>query len=352
MGHSKVSKSQTKKHNTMKTYLKIAVAILLVATMVSCAEDSGPKKDRSVGGTREILAITQNPRQWEGVIGDSLRHFFLQEQYGLPQPESRNNLAHITTDAFSDMFKKHKCIIEVDINPNLEKATAKTMENVWASPQRYVVISAPDEASWIALFDKQKEIYQQWFDKVERERILTVFRPTKDEAIAEAIAKRFGFTLTVPQGFYIAKDEANFMWLRKELERSSADIVIYQTPYRDTLQFETKALLSMRELAMGQNIPGPSEGSYMGTETDIVPPVVTTAFDFPAGYAKEMRGMWKVYNNYMGGPFVSYTFADNRTGQLVTIEGFYYEPNQKKRNALLQLESIAYSLKFVEAEEE
>ena len=352
MGHSKVSKSQTKKHNTMKTYLKIAVAILLVATMASCAEESGPKKDRSVGGTREILAITQNPRQWEGVIGDSLRHFFLQEQYGLPQPESRNNLAHITTDAFSDMFKKHKCIIEVDINPNLEKATAKTMENVWASPQRYVVISAPDEASWIALFDKQKEIYQQWFDKVERERILTVFRPTKDEAIAEAIAKRFGFTLTVPQGFYIAKDEANFMWLRKELERSSADIVIYQTPYRDTLQFETKALLSMRELAMGQNIPGPSEGSYMGTETDIVPPVVTTAFDFPAGYAKEMRGMWKVYNNYMGGPFVSYTFADNRTGQLVTIEGFYYEPNQKKRNALLQLESIAYSLKFVEAEEE
>ncbi len=337
----------------MKTYLKIAAVILLAIMMASCAEGSkGPRKDRSVGGTREILAITQNARQWEGVIGDSLRHFFLQEQYGLPQPESRNNLAHITTDAFSDMFKKHKCIIEVDINPNLEKATAKTTENVWAVPQRYIVISAPDEQSWIALFDKQKEIYQQWFDKVERERILTVFRPTKDEAIAETIAKRFGFTLTVPQGFYVAKDEANFMWLRKELERSSADIVIYQTPYRDTLQFETKALLSMRDLMMGQNIPGPSEGSYMGTETDIVPPVVTTANDFPAGYAKEMRGMWKVYNNYMGGPFVSYTFADDRTGQLVTIEGFYYEPNQKKRNALLQLESIAYSLKFVENLEE
>jgi hypothetical protein len=337
----------------MKTYLKAAVIILFVVLMASCSEESnGPRKDRSVGGTREILAITQNPRQWEGVIGDSLRHFFLQEQYGLPQPESRNNLAHITTDAFSDMFKKHKCIIEVDINPNLEKATAKTTENVWAAPQRYVVISAPDEQSWIELFDKQKELYQQWFDKVERERILTVFRPSKDDAIADAIAKRFGFTLTVPQGFYVAKDEANFMWLRKELERSSADIVIYQTPYRDTLQFETKALLSMRDLTMGQNIPGPSEGSYMGTETDIVPPVVTTANDFPAGYAKEMRGMWKVYNNYMGGPFVSYTFADKRTGQLVTVEGFYYEPNQKKRNALLQLESIAYSLKFVEAPEE
>ena len=50
----------------------------------------------------------------------------------------------------------------------------------------------------------------------------------------------------------------------------------------------------------------------------------------------------------MGGPFVSYTFADQRTGNLVTVEGYYYEPNQKKRNSLLQLEAILYSLKLVE----
>ena len=338
-----------KKQHIMKNYLKIAAVIVLAGMMMSCSEQSKTqRKDRSVGGTSEILVITQNPEQWNGTIGDTLRHFFLRDQYGLPQPESRNTLAHINAEAFSDMFKKHKCIIEVEINPALQEAVAKTTEDFWAAPQRCVKISAPTIDSWVELFGKQKEIYQQWFDQVERERILTVFRPTKDDEIANSIAKTFGFTLTVPKGFYIAKNDANFMWLRKELERSSADIVIYQTPYRDTLQFEAKSLLSMRDLIMSQNIPGPSEGSYMGTETEFVPPVVTTAIGFPAGYAKEMRGMWKVYNNYMGGPFVSYTFADNRTGQLVTVEGFYYEPNQKKRNALLQLESIAYSLQFVE----
>ena len=50
----------------------------------------------------------------------------------------------------------------------------------------------------------------------------------------------------------------------------------------------------------------------------------------------------------MGGPFVSYTFVDERRGKLVTVEGFFYEPNKEKRNALLQLEAIAYSLKFVD----
>lgn len=333
----------------MKRYLGIAALFVVALAFMSCSETMRrSKQDRSTGATSEIMVVVQNEDQWTGRIGDSLRSFFLAEQYGLPQPESRNELKHIKAAGFTDLFKKHKAILEVDINPNLGQAVAETAENMWASPQRYIKISAPDITSWVELFDKQKEVYQQWFDKVERERILSVFRGTVDRGIADTIAKRFGFTMTVPQGFYVAVDKSDFMWLRKELERSSADIVIYQVPYKDTLQLEAPSLLAMRNMMM-QNIPGPSEGSYVGTETEFVPPLVTTAVGYPAGYAKEMRGMWKLENGYMGGPFVSYTFADNRTGKLVTAEGFYYEPNQKKRNMLLQLESILYSMKFVES---
>ena len=333
----------------MKSKFGIAIILALAVMVTACDENRNRSgKSRSTGGTAEILAVVQNDDQWNGRIGDSLRHFFMDYQYGLPQPEARNELKHIKEAGFSDLFMKNKCILQVEINPSLEKAVAETAVDLWAAPQRYVKISAPNITTWVELFDKQKEVYQQWFDVVERARILNVFRPTKDEAIEKAVAKKFGFTLTVPQGFYIAKDEPDFMWLRKELERSSACIVIYQTPYLDTLQFEVNSLVAMRDMMMQQHIPGPSEGSYMGTETEFVPPLVTTVNDFPAGYTKEMRGMWKVVNDFMGGPFVSYTFADSRTGKLVTVEGYYYEPNQKKRNMLLQLESIAYSLKFVE----
>ena len=333
----------------MKRQFNLVVVIALAVLVAACGNKPGTaKKDRSVGGTSEIMIVTQNDEQWNGSIGDSLRHFFLDYQYGLPQPEARNELAHINLAGFSDMFKKHKNIIEVEINPSLEKAVAETAVDLWAAPQRYIKISAPNITAWVELFDKQKEVYQQWFDQVERERIMNVFRPTKDEAIANAIAKKFGFTLTVPQGFYIAKDEPDFMWIRKEQERSSACLVIYQTPYKDTVQFNTPSLVAMRDMMMQQYIPGPLEGSYMATETEFVPPMVTTVRDFPAGYTVEMRGMWRVVNDFMGGPFVSYTFADSRTGNLVTVEGYYYEPNQKKRNQLLQLQSILYSLEFVE----
>ena len=330
---------------------RIAVLLTLSVMVASCSEKPRiAQKDRSVGGTSEIMIVTQNEEQWNGMIGDTIRHYFLDYQYGLPQPESRNELSHINVSGFNDMFRKHKNILEVEINPNLEKAVAETAEDLWAAPQRYVKISAPNMASWIELFNKQKEVYQQWYDKVERERILNVFRPTADNAIADAIANRFGFTMTVPQGFYIAKNEAEFMWIRKELERSSACLILYKVPYHDTLQFSTNSLVAMRNMMTQKYIPGPLEGSYMTTETEFVPPLVRHVGDFPAGYTVEMRGMWRVENDFMGGPFVSYTFADSRTGDLVTVEGYYYEPNQKKRNQLLQLQAILYSLKFVDVE--
>lgn len=333
----------------MKNIVK-PLTILLMAIAVSACSDkpSTGKKDRSAGGTSEILVVTQNKEQWDGMIGDSIRHYFLDYQYGLPQPEAQNDLAHITLKGFSDMFKKHKCILEVEINPHFEFAKAETAENLWAAPQRYVKITAPNATSWVELFESQKEVYKLWFDKVERERILSVFRPSVDNNIVNAIKEKMGFTLTVPQGFYIAKNEPNFMWLRKELERSSSCLLIYQTPYLDTAQFGVNSLVAMRNMMLKQYIPGPLEGSYMATETEFVPPLVNYVPDFPAGYAVEMRGMWKVENDFMGGPFVSYTFADQRTGNLVTVEGYYYEPNQKKRNSLLQLEAILYSLKLVE----
>ena len=329
---------------------KTHLLLLAIACLMTACSDkpTTAKKDRSAGGTAEILVVTQNDEQWNGMIGDSIQHYFLDYQYGLPQPESMNDVAHVNVAGFSDMFKKHKCILEVEIDPKLEKAKAETAEDLWAAPQRYVKITAPDATSWVELFDSQKKAYKLWFDQVERERIMNVFRPSVDNSIVDAIASKFGFTLTVPQGFYIAKSEPDFMWIRKELERSSACIVIYQVPYQDTAQFNVNSLVAMRNMMLQKYIPGPLEGSYMSTETEFVPPLVTYVPDFPAGYALEMRGMWKVENDFMGGPFVSYTFADSRTGQLVTVEGYYYEPNQKKRNQLLQLEAILYSLKFVE----
>ena len=335
----------------MKPYSKsifILMTLLLFATSSCTDRGEGPKKDRSAGGTSEILVVTQNEEQWSGMIGDTIRAFFLQAQYGLPQPEALNKLAQINVSGFNDMFKKHKCILIVEINPNLKEAVVETGEDLWAAPQRVVKIVAPDRASWCETFNKQKEAYKVMYDQVERARILSILRPSNDVKITQRIKEKLGFDMIVPSGFFISKDEPDFIWIRKELEKNSFGIFIYTTPYKDTLQLERDNLVTVRDRMMQRYVPGPAEGSFMTTEKEFVPPMVNYISTFPTGFAAEMRGMWCLVGDYMAGPFVSYTFPDNRTGNLVTLEGYIYYPNHDKRDDLLQVQSLLYSIKMPE----
>ena len=316
---------------------------------VSCNEENViGKKDRSAGGTSEILVVTQNEDQWEGMIGDTIRSFFLQPQYGLPQPEPLNKLSHINVSGFSDMFKKHKCLLLVEINPSLDKPVVETGEDLWAAPQRVLKIIAPDRTSWCQTFNEQKDAYKVMYDKVERERIMTVLRPSNDTKITQRIKEKLGFDMTIPSGFFISKDEPDFMWIRKELAKNSFGIFIYTTPYKDTLQLELNNLISLRDRMLQKHVPGPADGSFMTTEKEFVPPLLNYTSTFPTGFAAEMRGMWCLVGDYMAGPFISYTFPDNNTGNLVTVEGYVYYPNHDKRDDLLQLQSLLYSISFPE----
>lgn len=336
---------------TMKCYRTLAWALLflVVAALPSCNNnDQKAKKARSSGGTSEILVVTQNEEQWEGMIGDSIRAFFLQPQYGLPQPEPLNKLSHIKVDGFVDMFKKHKCLLIVEINPNLEKTVVETGENLWSAPQRVIKIVAPNRTEWCKTFNEQKEACKVLYDKVERERIMSVLRPSVDTKIGNRIKEKYGFDMTIPSGFFIAKDEPDFLWIRKELEKNSFGIFIYTTPYKDTLQLEMNSLVSVRDRLLQQYVPGPADGSFMTTEKEFVPPVVNYISGYPTGFAAETRGMWCLVGDYMAGPFISYTFPDNKTGNLVTLEGYVYYPNHDKRDDLLQLQSILYSVNYEE----
>ena len=76
------------------------------------------------------------------------------------------------------------------------------------------------------------------------------------------------------------------------------------------------------------------------------PPLFDTITDFPGGYAVETRGLWEVENDFMGGPFISYTFIDQENNKVITLDGYVYNPNDVKKNYLRQLEGIFFAAKF------
>ena len=54
----------------------------------------------------------------------------------------------------------------------------------------------------------------------------------------------------------------------------------------------------------------------------------------------EHRGLWKLKNNIMGGPFVSYVMASKDRKSIFYIEGFVAAPGKDKRELIRELEVI------------
>lgn len=332
--------------HTMKRLGIIALIIALASVFTSCSNNKEPRKDRSVGGSSEILFVTQNDEQWNGQMGQAVRDYFEVEQYGLPQHEQNFKVAHININALNDMFKKHRNLIIADIVPDLPNPIIESQVDWMSAPQYAIKIVARDAETWIKVFDYQKGDIKNKFKCNERARFMDFFRPMANTDVMTALKAKFGFSMTVPEGYYVAVDKENFIWLRREETDKSFGFIIYSRPYTSTEDLNEAKIIHATDSVTKKYIPGPADGSYMTLEKEFVPPVFKTIPDFPAGYAVEMRGMWKTEGDFMAGPYVSYTIVNPGSTQLITVDGYVYYPNKPKRDLLRQLESIIWSLDF------
>ena len=342
----------------MKRMTLITIMMVLLASLVSCVDEGKPKeitKARSVGGTSEILLVTQNDEQWNGQMGQAVRDFFEQEQYGLPQPEKNFKVAHLNIDALSDMFQKHRNLIIAKIDEDIKNPLVETQKNWESEPQFVMRITASSPESWVRTFNSQKDGLKLMFDQNERERFQEFFRPTRDHKIISQMKKQFGVTMNVPEGYFIGIDKDDFMWIRKETADMSMAFLVYELPYKDTADLNPDNIIKVRDSIVHKYIPGPIDGSYM-TTVKRIPNIEDDGYvDFLPQRKVikingrewiELRGFWEVEKDFMGGPFVSYTTLNERTGELFTLDCYVYSPKYGKRNFLRPLEHLVFGVTF------
>jgi hypothetical protein len=326
--------------------LSFGLLFAFVLLVVSCTTNNKPSKVRSIGNTSEVLVVVENEQQWENSIGKVIKENLGRDQTGLSQPEPLFDLAHLTKNSFSDLLKKHRNILIVEIDKNQLEPKMEVVENLWAEPQVIIRITAPNKDLFISTFEKNVETFIEKYDKAERERIIAVFKPSINKKVTSEVAKKFDLMMIIPEGFYLAKSEPDFMWIRKEVSEFSQGIIIFREPYLDTAQF-SKASISARTMRMlKQYVPGSVHESFMTLDEEYLVPEPKAVNGFAADYAIELRGLWDVENDFMGGPYVSYTFADNESEYIITVFGYVYNPNKDKRNLLRQVEAILYSTKL------
>ncbi len=332
----------------MITMKRVGVLLLLAVAFLfnSCDENNSRSNlPRSIGNTSEVLVVIRDESQWTGDIGKTLKKYLEADQYGLPQQESLFKLAHISTSSLSELFQKHHSLIFIDINKKYKKVKLTRFDNRWAKPQIIYQLSAPSNKAFDTTFAGYSKQIITGLGKVERERIMNVFNAASDIKVMQKFADKFKLKTVFPEGFYVAKSKAGFMWLKRDANKYNLGIIAISVPYKDTIQFTNASIASRIMLFMKNYVPGPTDGSYMSLDTTYVPPVSKPVSDFFVPYTIETRGMWRVEHDFMAGPYIAYTFINPVTKELTTLFGYVYKPNKDKRNLLRQIEALLYSTK-------
>jgi hypothetical protein len=65
--------------------------------------------------------------------------------------------------------------------------------------------------------------------------------------------------------------------------------------------------------------------------------------NFHGKYAIFTQGLWELNIKGMGGPFINYTFLDEKTNRLYMLDGSVYAPKYYKRNLIQQMDVLLQS---------
>ncbi len=312
----------------------------------ACTNRDGKVFIPNVSGKSGELLIVIEDELWKEETGKALRKVFMTEYPSLPQDEPYFDITHIPTDAFTDLFKSHRNIVLIKINPDYNNDKIVVKKEVWAKTQIYVEIQAKGRKNLEKMIVNNSEKLRNYFLSAELNRKTDYFKKYEEVSIRKKIEEKHKISLVFPKGYEIYKEDTNFVWVHQETPRLHQGIIVYYKEYTDTANFNVNRLLDRRDSILKKYIPGSAKNSYMTTERRL--PVATKVFMRNGNYTLEIRSLWKVVNDFMGGPFVSYTTLDKERNRLITVEGFLYAGKQDKRNFLWDLEAILNSLKFME----
>ena len=339
----------------MKKTLILTLATLL---LLGCGGQSKNKNGKrgSSGKTLELMVVADKD-VYTGTVKALVDSLFGDFQPCLPQPEKRFDIVQVPKSSFEsvDMFRVHRNVLLLDIAPGNNNKVYHHKDK-YAAPQVIFDIAAKDMHSLDSLLHIYRPTIISEMYEAEHKRVWKAYNGEKGIETEQAVKDKLGIGLTLSQNYGIARLDENFGWVRIEAKDFGMGLVVTKSDYKDRGQLEGERLLDSIDAVMNR-IPGPSEGSYMGIERrrdekngEYLMEISSRVVQFPTGtYCVETRGCWRLFGNFMGGPFVNYALLSPDNKQILMLTGYVYCPRNKpytKRDLLMQLESVCYSATF------
>ena len=227
-----------------KNLILLAVLIILLAGGCRKKAGSGFKVENYSNGKAGEIVLVMDPKQYTESERKEIISILQQPQPAINQVEPMFDVLKFGLEDFNAFYRKHRSIVYFEITDSYDKPSINFEENVWASPQVYITIKGNHVDSTLALFRQhQDEIIEKLYEN-DLKRLQAFNIKNNSPQIEKTIKEKFGISLTIPQQYFIAREEPDFLWLRYKTVKNDRFIMIFKSD--DLLLSKDKKLRNER----------------------------------------------------------------------------------------------------------
>ena len=319
---------------------RLAILLAALAMFAGCKNTKALLPNVS-GKAGEVIVVIEKA-DWEGNLGNGVRELLACDCPYLAQKEPLYTLVNVAPGGFGDLLKIHRNIVFFTINPGVDSTGVFYRHDVWASPQCLVQVSARNSEEAAGYIESDGKNIVSFIEQAERDRVIRNSIRYEERIIAEKVGETFGGSPHFPMGYKIKKLTPDFAWIADEKQYTIQGVLIYRYPATgDENELTLDRIIAKRNESLKVNVPGMFENTWMTTGV-YMPPQIEFLRYRGRSFA-QVRGLWEVENDFMGGPFVSHSFYSPDGEYVIVTEAFVYAPKYDKRQYLRQVESILFS---------
>lgn len=326
----------------MKRILTFLSAVIALSCISSSCDDARKSLLPQVSGKEGEVLVVTNRGDWNGTLGGIIRDSLSQPYPYLLNPEPTFDVSFVPNSSFTDIFRTHRNIFIVNVDPKVTEPGVIYKHDQWAAPQCVIKLNAASSEEAADLFREKCSTIMTFIEQSARDCAIINNRKYEERSFVAQVKKMAGGAPNFPFGYSLKKGTDDFIWISQESQYVIQDVLIFKYPIVEGVDMMDPQNLKndINEMLM-KNVPGPIENSYM---------MITPGFEPYIGYKKykdnhfaEIKGLWETYNEFMGGTFTAHAYYSPNGTEMVVIFGFVYTPKYDKRTYMRQLEAILYS---------
>lgn len=327
-------------------FLLTFIAVLLTGCKKNLSEALKP----DASGTPYDLYIVMPDGLKETALNDTLHAIFEYPMECTPNGDEYFHVRHLSPENFqSSVIRIVANVVLIDIDPSNAADPVITMDrDRYATGQVIVKMHAKSIESLANYLPQVQDQLRQLFVKSEINRRMKVLQEEHQPQQYDRMMKMQNASLFIPLTMNVtckAAVDSTFFWVSDNFAAKQSYLAVYSVPYTDQNIFSLEGAVAVRDSVMGLNITGSDSTQYMETNKNVILPEYK-ALNISGRYVGELRGMWRMKNGMMAGPFVCHMRLDELNKRVVFAEGFCYAPNESKRMLIRNLEAVLYTLKL------